>query len=107
VDMNSGQSQVERVGHKSAIATIWGVSPVSFPCLTGHSYDRVVSSAYVDVVRSSRPNFSHVVAAMTQPNGETRWFGYQRAIFPGNMLEGGLPSVQVVGHISPVDIALL
>jgi hypothetical protein len=107
VDPDNGQSQVERVGHKSAIASIWGVSPVSFPCLSGHSYDRVVSGAYINVVKNQRPNFSHVIAAMTQPDGETRWYGYQRVIFPGHSKENGLPSVHVVGHVSPVDIPLL
>ncbi len=107
VDVESGQTQVESVGNKSAIASIWGVSPVSFPCLTGHSYDRVVSGAYLDVIKTERPNYSHVVAAMTKPDGETRWYGYQRAIFPGKSKSGSFASVHIIGHVSPIDIPLL
>ncbi len=107
VDLETGISQVEAVGHESAIASIWGVSPVSFPCLTGHSYDRVVSRTYFDVLKSGRPNYSHVIAAMTQPDGEVQWHGYQRVVFPGTARVNGNPTVNVVGHVSPVEIPLL
>ncbi len=107
VDPVTGLSQVESVGHASAIASIWGVSPVTYPCITGHSYDRVVSNAYHEVLRTRRPNFSHVIAAMTQPDGEIQWYGYQRLVFPGIISDTGLPTVNVVGHVSEVEIPLL
>jgi hypothetical protein len=107
VDSLTGISQVESVGHASAIASIWGVSPVTFPCLTGHSYDRVVSGAYHEVLRTGRPNYSHVIAAMAQPDGETQWHGYQRVVFPGANRVNGNPTVNVVGYVSAVEIPLL
>ncbi len=107
IDAASGIAQVESVGHASAIASIWGVSPVTFPCLTGHSYDRVVSGAYHDVLRTGRPSYSHVIAAMTQPDGEIKWHGYQRVVLPGTTRFNGNPTVNVVGHVSAVEIPLL
>jgi hypothetical protein len=107
IDPVTGISQVESVGHASAIASIWGVSPVTYPCLTGHSYDRVVSNAYHEVLKTRRPNFSHVIAAMTQPDGEVQWYGYQRLVFPGHVNDMGHPTVNVVGHVSQVEIPLL
>jgi hypothetical protein len=107
VDNVTGISQVESVGHASAIASIWGVSPVTYPCLTGHSYDRAVSGAYHDVLRTGRPDYSHVIAAMTQPDGEVQWYGYQRLVFPGTSSVHGNPTVNVMGHVSPVEIPLL
>ena len=35
---------------ESLIARIWGVSPNSYPCLNGHSYDRAVTPEYFKVV---------------------------------------------------------
>ena len=107
IDNTTGISQVESVGHASAIASIWGVSPVTYPCLTGHSYDRAVSGAYHEVLQTGRPNYSHVIAAMTQPDGEVQWYGYQRVVFPGIIRVNGNPTVNVMGHVSPVEIPLL
>ena len=44
-------SQVEHVGKDSLIARIWGISPNSYPCLNGHSYDRAVTPEYFKVVK--------------------------------------------------------
>ena len=46
LDENSGKFNVERVGQKSEIARLWGMNPGVIPCITGHSYDQVVSAAY-------------------------------------------------------------
>jgi hypothetical protein len=104
VDVASERSRVRHVGDRSALASIWGKTTVAFPCLTGHSYDKIVSLPYFEVVRSGRPHYDHVLAAMTKPDGETRWLGYRRLIMPGRKLVNGRPTVDVLCHRGVVDI---
>lgn len=108
VDLNKDSSTVERVGNKSLVAKIWGVSPVSFPCLSGNTYDRIVSRSYFDAVKSEKPVYDHVLAVMVKPDGEHHWVGYQRVIIP-DLAESGMNKrhVRVVSELAPVNIRLL
>jgi hypothetical protein len=98
-------SQVEHVGKNSLIAQIWGVSPNSYPCLNGHSYDRVVTPEYFRVVKSGKPHYDHVMASMVRPDGELHWYSYQRVILPD--VAAGRARVRVISEIAPVKIQLL
>jgi hypothetical protein len=100
-------SQVHHIGPNSALAKIWGISPVSYPSLSGHSYDKVVSRTYYDVVRTGRPHYDHVLAAMVNPTGEIKWYGYHRLVFPRKVAPGSLPQVSVACEVAQVDIPLL
>jgi hypothetical protein len=105
LDETSGKFSVERVGQKSEIARLWGMNPVSFPCLTGHSYDQVVSAAYREVVLTDRPHYDHVCAAMER-DANVIWFTYQRVILPHRFTDNK-KGVVVVSKQSPVDIKIL
>ncbi len=107
IDMENERTRVAHVGPDSALASVWGMSPVAYPCLSGHSYDRVVSRPYFEVLKTGRPHHDHVLAAMTQPDGEVRWFGYQRLIMPGKQQVNGHPTVNVLCHRGAVDIPVL
>ena len=50
--------------HFDTIAKLWGLNPVSYPCLIGHSYDEAVSRAYPLVTRTGDPHYDHIYAAM-------------------------------------------
>jgi hypothetical protein len=98
-------SQVEHVGRNSLIARIWGISPNSYPCLNGHSYDRVVTPEYFKVVRSGRAHYDHVLASMVRPDGELHWLSYHRVILPDE--KAGRKRVRVISELAPVAIKLL
>ena len=106
LDENSGKFNVERVGPKSEIARLWGMNPASFPCLTGHSYDQVVSAAYRKVVLTDRPHYDHIIAAMSALDDTVFWCPYQRVILP-RRFEGGRKGVVVVSKVGPVDIKVI
>lgn len=101
------QTVVDYIGPNSALAKVWGVSPVSYPTLSGHSYDRVVSKSYYEVIRTGRPHFDHVLAAMVRPDGIVQWLGYQRLVFPKSGTKNGLPQVSVACEFADVKIPLL
>ena len=105
LDNSSSKFNVERVGRKTEIARLWGLSPVSFPCMTGHSYDRIVSEAYRQVVKTGEPHFDHVCAAMVTPDSTTTWQSYQRVILPHKFQSK--PGVVVVTKVAPVDIRVI
>lgn len=107
IDTERKLTQVEQVGENSALAKVWGISPVSFPCLSGHSYDRVVSESYYEVVRTGRPVYDHVLAAMVHPGGDVRWFGYHRLIFPSKVRTKNFHMVEVACEVAKVDIPIL
>ncbi len=106
VDLDRSASNVAQIGEKSLVASIWGVSQVSFPCLSGNSYDRVVSQSYFEAVKHNRPVHDHVLAVMVKPDGEHHWMGYQRLIIP-EIGTGAKRSVKVVSAMAPVSINLL
>lgn len=105
-DQQAQKYRVDRVGSKSAIAKFWGVSPVSYPCLTGHSYDQAVSRIYPQVSQSGVPHYDHIYAAMVSSKGEVVWMPYQRVVLP---LRGGRSKkgVRVVTELAKVDISPL
>jgi hypothetical protein len=105
VEVDRESSTVEHVGKDSLIARIWGISPNSYPCLNGHSYDRAVTPEYFKVVNTGRAHHDHVLASMVRPNGELHWLGYQRVILPE--LSGGRKRVRVISELAPVNIRLL
>jgi hypothetical protein len=80
LDETIGHFRVARIGAKSAIARLWGHTPVSYPCLPGGSYDRIVSDAYLSVLRTGAPRYDHVYAAMMTPDHSVVWIPYQRVI---------------------------
>lgn len=105
-DSATGKFQVERVGSKSTIARLWGMSPVSYPCLTGHSYDQMVSRAYPRVLKTGNAHYDHVYAAMTAADGNVVWIPYQRVVLPKRFAHGKR-GVSIVTEQTKVDIALL
>jgi hypothetical protein len=107
IDSELERTLVAHVGSNSALASVWGVSPVTYPCLTGHSYDRIVSRPYFEVIRTGRAHHDHVLAAMTQPDGDVKWLGYQRLIVPRKETVNGLPTVNILCQFGPVDISIL
>ena len=95
-----------RVGSQSTIAQLWGMSPVSYPCLTGHSYDQAVSRIYPEVSRTGDPHYDHIYAAMASPVGDVMWVPYQRVVLPlqhGRSKKG----VRIVTELAKVDISPL
>ena len=105
-DVASQKFQVSRVGPKSTIAQVYGLSPVSYPCLTGHSFDHAVSRIYPEVIRTGTPHYDHIYAAMSSPTGDVYWIPYQRVVLPlkiGRNKRG----VRVVTELTKVDISVL
>jgi hypothetical protein len=105
VEVERETTNVVHIGKNTLIAQIWGLSPNSYPCLNGHSFDRVVSSQYFKVVKTGRPYYDHVLASMVRPDGELHWMGYHRVILPEFNTEKS--KVRVVSETAPVDIRLL
>lgn len=107
IDVERRLTQVEYVGTDSALAKVWGISPVSYPCLSGHSYDRIVSETYFEAARTGRPIYDHVLAAMTHPGGDVHWFGYHRLVFPSKMKSNNFQIVSVACEVAKVNIPIL
>lgn len=105
-DDDSGKFLVQRVGSQSGIAKLWGVSPVSIPCLTGNSYDDMISYAYNKVLTEEMPHYDHVIAAMVLPNQSVNWVPYQRVILP-HQFPNGEKGVSVVSEFADVDIKIV
>ena len=82
---------------------LWGVTPVSYPCINGGSYDQIVSEIYPSVIRTGLPHYDHVYAAMTSKDSAVKWIPYQRVILPKLFAEGQR-GVTVVSEVCPVDI---
>jgi hypothetical protein len=105
-DPSSQRFRVARVGQHSTIAKLWGVNPVSYPCLTGHSYDQAVSRVYPQVTRSGEAHYDHIYAAMASANGDVVWVPYQRVVLPLNMGRNR-KAVRIVTELAKVDICPL
>jgi hypothetical protein len=106
MDDAHGHFRVAHIGAKSAIARLWGNTPVSYPCQPGGTYDRIVSDAYSEVLRTGRSRYDHVYAAMVTPDRSVIWIPYQRVIKPG--LSGAWrKSVRIVSEIAKVDIQII
>lgn len=105
-DEDTHQFHVQRVGSQSGIAKIYGMSPVSNPCLTGNSYDEVVSAAYPMVMNDDKPHYDHVLAAMNLPDKSVSWVPYQRVILP-HRFPDGRKGVSVITEQVGVDIKIV
>jgi hypothetical protein len=104
VDPHSGRFKVQRVGAQSSIAKFYGLmTPISYPCLTGHSYDQVVSRIYPEVARSGHPHYDHVYAAMAAPDGDVMWIPYQRVVLPLHE-QKGRQGVRIITELTKVDV---
>jgi hypothetical protein len=104
-ERSSQKFHVDRVGAHSTIAKYYGMSPVSYACRSGNSYDEVISEAYTDVLRTGKPRYDHVLAAMRMPDNVVRWMPYQRIVVPTRMDEK-LMRVSVVAEIANVEIRI-
>ncbi len=102
----NGQFRVARIGAKSAIARLWGHTPVSYPCLPGGSYDRIVSDAYLGVLRTGAPRYDHVYAAMKTPDHSVVWIPYQRVI-TRRRAGAAQGTVKIVSEVTTVDIQII
>lgn len=107
IDEETGRVKVERIGANSAIAKLWGMSPVTSPCLSGTSYDKAVSVAYGEVLRTGRPHYDHIYAAMMGPDGDVAWIPYQRLVTRHPESNGHHQLVSVVSELTPVEIAVV
>lgn len=105
-DPSSQRFRVVRVGQQSTIGKLWGVNPVSYPCLSGHSYDHAVSRAYPQVARTGVPHYDHVYAAMASAKGDVVWVPYQRVVLPLS-LGRNRKAVRIVTELAKVDISPL
>ncbi len=105
-DPSSQKFRVARVGSQSTIAKLWGMNPVSYPCLTGHSYDQAVSRIYPEVSRTGEAHYDHIYAAMASANGDVVWVPYQRVVLPLK-LGRNKKGVRIVTELAKVDISPL
>jgi hypothetical protein len=103
---SSGRFRVDWIGPKSTIAKLWGMAPVSYPCQAGGSSDRIVSAAYIDVLKAGRPRYDHVYAAMVTPESDVIWIPYHRVIIP-KRATGARRGVSIVSEIAKVDIQIV
>lgn len=105
-DDDSEKFFVQRVGSQSTIAKVYGMSPVSVPCLTGNTYDDMVSAAYPDVLKNDEPYYDHVLAAMNFPDKSVVWVPYQRVILP-HKFPDGRKGVSVTTEMTGVSIKVV
>ena len=105
-DQLTGKFAVERIGANTSLAKLYGRSPDSFPCLSGHSYDTIVSQAYKQSLRSEKVVYDHVMAVFPVKDTVNKWMGYQRAIVPYSHGDGR-KGVSVVTDFADVDITIL
>ena len=104
-DTSTGRFVVERIGSNSSLAKLYGMAPDSFPCLTGHSYDTIVSQAYKRSLKTEQVVYDHVMAVFPVNDTANKWMGYQRAIVP-LLFNDGRKGVSVVTDWADVDITL-
>jgi hypothetical protein len=105
-DDSDDRFKVMRIGPGSPIARLWGIFPVSYPCLMGNPYDQIVSEVYPQVVKTGEPHYGHVYAAMSLPNRQVRWVPYQRVVLP-HRFPDGRRGVTVISELTPVDIQVV
>jgi hypothetical protein len=105
-DEGSRMFRVERVGAKSAIGRVWGTFTTSHPCQSVGSYGDPVNATYEDVLRTGKPRYDHVLAALRLPDNELHWVPYHRVVLPRQNGAAAL-GVTVVSQIARVDIQVL
>jgi hypothetical protein len=97
---------VEKVGHKSAIGRVWGTITSSFPCQPTSKYGDAVSEAYEHVLKTGKPHYDQVLAALRLPDNQVHWVPYHRVVLP-KVREDGIPAVAIVSEIARVEIKVL
>jgi hypothetical protein len=97
--------KVERIGPQSAIGRVWGTFPTSYPCQIEGSFSDPVSVTYEDVLKTGRPRYDHVLAALRLPDNALHWVPYQRVVVPRS--EHKRDGVVVFAQITRVDIQVL
>jgi hypothetical protein len=97
---------VERVGPKSAIGRVWGTITSTFPCQPTSKYGDAVSEAYERVLRTGKPHYDQVLAALRLPDNQIHWVPYHRVVLP-KIRDQAAPGVTIVSEISPVEIKIL
>jgi hypothetical protein len=104
-DPDSHLFKVERIGSQSAIGRVWGTFPTSYPCQVEGSFGDPVNATYEDVLRTGKPRYDHVLAALRLPDNALHWVPYQRVVMPQST--GAKNGVVVFAQISKVDIQVL
>ena len=104
-DRSTGRFFVERIGSQSSLAKLYGMSPTSYPALTGHSYDAIVSQAYKRALTAEGPVYDHVMAVFPVSGNMNKWMGYQRVILP-HAFPDGRKGVSVITEFADVGIKL-
>jgi hypothetical protein len=97
--------RVERIGPQSAIGRVWGTYPTSYPCQVEGSFGDPVNATYEDVLRTGKPRYDHVLAALRLPDNALHWVPYQRVVVPRDV--SGKAGVVVYAQISKVDIQVI
>jgi hypothetical protein len=97
---------VEKVGSKSAIGRVWGTITSSFPCQPTSKYGDAVSEAYELVLKTRKPHYDQVLAALRLPDNQVHWVPYHRVVLP-KLRNLGAPAVAVVSEIARVEIKVL
>ncbi len=106
LDDATGKFNVERIGAASTLAQMWGLSPVSYPCRSGHSFAQMVSQAYAKVLKTDEPHYDHIYAALESTEREVFWLPYQRVVLP-HRFPDRRKGVTVVTAVGDVDIAIV
>jgi hypothetical protein len=104
-DPETHHFKVERIGPQSAIGRVWGTFPTSYPCQVEGSFGDPVNASYEDVLRTGKPRYDHVLAALRLPDNALHWVPYQRVVVPRSI--GGRSGVAVFAQIAKVDIQVL
>ena len=106
LDDTSGRFKVDRIGADSTIAKMWGMSPVSYPVRSSHSYAHMVSQAYMKVLKTDEPHYDHIYAAMETADKNVLWIPYQRVVLP-HRFPDRRKGVSVVTALADVDISII
>jgi hypothetical protein len=104
-DPSNHMFKVERIGPQSAIGQVWGTFPTSYPCQVEGSFGDVVNASYEAVLRTGKPRYDHVLAALRLPDNAVHWVPYQRVVVPRRV--SGKDGVGVFAQITKVDIQVL
>lgn len=104
-DPDNHTFKIERIGPQSAIGRVWGTYPTSYPCQVEGSFGDPVNATYEDVLRTGKPRYDHILAALRLPDNALHWVPYQRVVVP--RLINGKNGVVVFAQITRVDIQVL
>jgi hypothetical protein len=105
-DADTNEVTVDRIGPMSAIGRVWGTITTSHPCQPAGSYGDPVNATYEHVLRTGKPRYDQVLAALRLPDNAIHWVPYHRVVFPKRQTRGTL-GVAVLSQISRVDIQVL